>query len=95
MGDCVVDVADESQRQVIISRVDPSRARQSATQGRQRLSDIGRNFDSGKKARHCETLRSRCASGARSVYQLFHRRQNALHNRINAGDIRMQTVHLI
>ena len=89
MGDCVVDVSYKSQRQVIIPGVDPSRARQSATQGRQRLSDIGRNFDSGKKARHCETLRSRCASGARAFHQLFHRRQNARHNRINAGDIRM------
>src|SRR5262245_65595857 len=54
MGGCVVDVADEAQCQMVISRIDPARARQPTAQGRKRLADIGRNFDSGKKTRHAK-----------------------------------------
>ena len=56
MGDFVVDVADEAQCQVIVLRIDPARTRQSAAQRRQRLPDIGRNFDTGEETRHGETF---------------------------------------
>ena len=52
MRDDVIDIADEAQRQVIILRINPARARQSAAQHAKRLPDIGRDFDSGEKARH-------------------------------------------
>src|SRR4051794_23471483 len=52
MRDRVVDVADEAQRQMVVLRINPARARQPAAQARQRLSDIGRNFDAGEEPRH-------------------------------------------
>ena len=81
--------------QMIVPRIDPSRPRQPAAQGRERVADIGRNFDSGEKTRHCETLKSRGASGSRALNQFFDRRQDAHHNRIDAGDIRMKAVALV
>ena len=65
VGDRVVDVADEAQRQVIIFRIDPARARQPAAQHRQRLADIGGDFETGEEARHGETL---TGSHALSLY---------------------------
>ena len=50
--DHVVDVADEAQRHMIVLGVDPARAGQSAAQNRERLPDVGGNFETGKKARH-------------------------------------------
>ena len=69
LGDQVVDVADEAQRQMIILRIDPARARQSAAQHAERLSDIGGNFDTGEETRHLRlpiTIRAR-ARTRRSV----------------------------
>src|SRR5215831_12880606 len=56
MGDIVVDVADKPQRQMVVFRVDPARARQAAPQGGKALSDIGRDFYSGEETRHDETF---------------------------------------
>ncbi len=50
--DHVVDVADEAQRQMIIFRIDPARARQSAAQHAERLANVGGDFDTGEEARH-------------------------------------------
>ncbi len=52
----VVDIADEAQRDVIIFRVDPARARQTATHHRQRLGDARGYFQTGKQTGH-DTLR--------------------------------------
>ena len=40
----VVDVADEAQREMIIFRIDPARARQTAAHHGERLADVTRNF---------------------------------------------------
>jgi len=45
MGELIVDVANEPQCQVVIFGIDPAGTRQSTAQCRQRLPDIGRNFD--------------------------------------------------
>src|SRR5262249_14060247 len=58
VGELIVDVADKPQRQMIVFWIDPSRARQAATQCRQRLTHVGGDFDTGEEARHGETLLS-------------------------------------
>ncbi len=63
----VVDVADEAQRQVIVLRIDPARARQAAAQRGERLSDVGRNFHTGEETRHW----SHFLNGARSGITRF------------------------
>ena len=66
LGDHVVDVADEAQRQVIIFRIDPARARQSAAQHAERLPDVGGDFDTGEETRHGDfrfTMRALHAHG--------------------------------
>src|SRR5512144_352027 len=56
VGDHVVHVANEAQRQVIVFRTDPARARQSAAEHAERLPDIGWNFDTSEETRHGETF---------------------------------------
>src|SRR3974377_2423380 len=69
MGDQVVDVADETQCQVVIFRIDPARSRQSAAQHTKRLANVGWDFDTGEKTRHKRqlllsvTARARLAPG--------------------------------
>src|SRR5262249_60545558 len=46
----VVDVADEAQREMIVLRIDPARARQASAQHRQRERDIPGNFEGGEQA---------------------------------------------
>ncbi len=48
----VVDIADETQRQMIVFGIDPARAGHAAAQKRQRLLDVGGNFESGEQPRH-------------------------------------------
>ena len=65
LRDHVVHVADEAQRQMIILRIDPARARQSAAQHDERLADIGGNFDTGEETRHGSLTSSTRARRAR------------------------------
>ena len=52
----VIDVADETQRQVIILGIDPARARQAAAHHGKRLGDMRRNFESSEQAGHDDLL---------------------------------------
>ena len=52
MRDRVVDVADEAQRHVIVLGIDPARAGQAAAQHRERLRDVGGDFETGEQAGH-------------------------------------------
>ena len=49
---CVIDVADKAQREMIILRVDPARSRQAAPHNGKRLADRRRDFNSGEQAGH-------------------------------------------
>ena len=80
---------------MVVFRIDPARPRQASAQRRERLSDIGRNFNSGKKTRHCEALKSRRARGARSCNQLLDPRQNERHDSLNTCGARMQAIPLV
>src|SRR5439155_512302 len=66
VGEHVIDVADEAQRQVIVLRVDPARARQAAAQHGERKRDLARNLQRGEKAGH-SLLRTREAGRATGV----------------------------
>src|SRR6202023_2767834 len=48
----VVHVADETQGEVIIFRVDPARAGQPAAQHGERLGNVGGNLEAGEQAGH-------------------------------------------
>ena len=52
MGQRVIDVADEAQRQMIILGIDPARARQPAAHHGKRLGDMRRNLKSSEQAGH-------------------------------------------
>jgi hypothetical protein len=48
----VVDVPDETQRDVVIRRIDPARAPQAAAEQGKRKADLLRKLDGGEQARH-------------------------------------------
>ena len=62
VGDMMLDIADEAQRQVIVLDVDPAGARQAAAQEREGHRRIVRNLQGGKQTRHEAIL-----SGVESV----------------------------
>src|SRR4029077_4728135 len=61
VGQSVVDVADKAQRQMIVLRIDPAGAGQSAAHHGERLTNRRRDFNSGEQAGH-DNLRT---SGSR------------------------------
>ena len=56
MRDLIIDVANETQRDMIVFRIDPTRARQAAAQHGERLTDIIWDFETGEDARHGTNL---------------------------------------
>src|SRR5437868_3669763 len=56
MRHLVIDVADESQGEMVIFPVDPARTRQAAAQQRQRFGQFGRYFQARKQSRHDRLL---------------------------------------
>ena len=95
LRDHIVDVADEAQRQMIIFRIDPARARQTAAQHAERLSDIGGNFDTGEETRHGELPIHDAARRAHGGDQLLDPRQDTRHDHVDAGGIRVQAIALV
>src|SRR5262245_62744019 len=80
---------------MVVFRIDPPRTRQASSQCLERLSDIGRNFNPGKKTRHCEALKSRRPPSARSDNQLLDPWQDARHDGLNTCAVRMQAIPLV
>src|SRR5690606_33820088 len=62
VGDMARDIADETQRQMVVFDVDPAGAWQAAPQQGQRKSGVTRYFEGGEKTRHEEPpfLESNC-----------------------------------
>src|SRR6185436_14801483 len=52
----VVDIADEAQRQMVVLRIDPARARQAAAQHGEHLRDVFGNFETCEYSWHCGGL---------------------------------------
>jgi len=52
VGDMALDIADETQRQMIVFDIDPARPWQATPQKGQRKGGITRNFEGGEKTRH-------------------------------------------
>jgi hypothetical protein len=60
VGQGVVDVTDEPQREMVVFRVDPTRPRQAAAHHGEGLANRLRHFDSGEQAGH-DNLRNKQA----------------------------------
>jgi len=52
VGDMALDIADETQRQMVVFDIDPARSGQPAAEQGQRESGITRNFEGGEKTWH-------------------------------------------
>src|SRR5262249_53640541 len=84
-------------------RVDPARAREAATQRRERLGDIGGKLKTGEDAGHgrspymCQTrrLESTFALLSHANQELLDLRQNSADDHIDAGRRRVQAVALV